>query len=257
MSNSFAVFVDSLTVHYDRIPVLWDVGFTIPQGLIVGVIGPNGAGKSTLFKAMLGIVRPVTGEISFLGKPLSKMRQKIAYVPQRASVDWDFPITVEELVLMGSYNRLTWFQRPSAQDRQAALKAMEMVDILEFRHHQIGELSGGQQQRAFLARALLQKADLYFMDEPFSGIDATTEKSIIQILHHLKSEGKTVFVIHHDLHNVQEYFDWILLLNTCVIACGPVAEVFTQENISRTYGQGFTLMEEAAKISQNKFDGRA
>lgn len=245
-----ALKVDQLTVNYDKTPVLWEISFEVPAGVLVGVIGPNGAGKSTLLKAVLGIVKPLSGQVEFLGGPLKKVRQRVAYVPQRSSVDWDFPITALDVVLMGRYGRLGVMQWPKAADKEAAKRALDMVGMLPFAQRQISELSGGQQQRLFIARALLQEADIYLMDEPFAGVDMATEKAIIALLDKLKSEGKTVFVVHHDLGSVDRYFDWVVMLNTCLIACGPVSEVFHQEAVMRTYGRSGALLEEAAKLSQ-------
>ncbi len=237
--------VENLFVNYDRTAVLWDVSFSIPTGVLVGILGPNGAGKSTLLKTSLGLVRPLSGKIEFLGMPLNKARSKIAYVPQRESVDWDFPITVLEVALMGRYGRLGAFTRVRKADREAAKSALELVGMSEFADRQIGELSGGQQQRLFLARAIVQNPDLFLLDEPFAGIDLATEKTIIELLKKLRSLGKTVIVVHHDLPTVPEYFDWAMLLNTRLIACGPVSEVFNKENMHLTFGQGAALFEEA------------
>lgn len=255
MKEEFAVDVEQLTVNYDHIPVLWDVCFSIPRGKLVGIIGPNGAGKSTLLKAMLGIVKPLSGKVAFFSHPLKKNYKKIAYVPQRNSVDWDFPITVLDLVLMGRYGKLNFLKWPRAADKEAARHALNLVGMLNFEHRQIGQLSGGQQQRIFIARALLQDAEIYFMDEPFAGVDIATEQAIIALLDSLKTQGKTLFVVHHDLNSVDKYFDWVILLNTSLIASGPTQEVFHAENLERAYGKSAHLLDEAAKLSQNKSTG--
>lgn len=244
-----------LSVNYDKTPVLWDITFDIPQGHLVGIVGPNGAGKSTLIKTSLGLLKPISGKIEFFGLPLKDVRRRVAYVPQRQSVDWDFPITVRDLVLMGRYGRLGLFHWPRKADWAAADRYLEMVGMEPYADRQISQLSGGQQQRVFIARALLQEADIYFMDEPFAGIDLASEKVIMSILSRLKSEGKTVFVVHHDLNTVESYFDWAILLNMHLIACGPVHEVFNAENLQATYGKSFSLFDEALKLSQNKTKG--
>lgn len=247
--------VEQLTVNYDKTPVLWDINFAIPAGISVGIIGPNGAGKSTLLKALLGMIRPLSGKMEFFGKPFKSARKRVAYVPQRSSVDWDFPITVLDLVLMGRYGHFGLFKRPTLADREGARRALERVGMLAFSDRQIRELSGGEQQRVFIARALFQDADVYFMDEPFAGVDAATEKAVILLLEKLKEMGKTLFIVHHDLHTVEQYFDWVILLNTCLIAYGPVKEVFHKDNILRTYSHGSALLDEAVRISQTKTSG--
>jgi manganese/zinc/iron transport system ATP- binding protein len=248
------VNVEELTVNYDKTPALWDVHFTVPPAL-VGIVGPNGAGKSTLLKALLGMVKPLTGKIEFFGLPLHQVRKKVAYVPQRSSVDWDFPLTAFDLVLMGRFGKLGPFRWPSRADRKAVESALDKVGMLPFAKRQIGELSGGQQQRLFVARALLQEADLYLMDEPFAGIDIATEKALMALFEELRKAGKTLFIVHHDLHTVERYFDWLLLLNTCLVASGPLKQVFSQENILRTYGRSSALLDEVAKLSKEKRGG--
>jgi manganese/zinc/iron transport system ATP- binding protein len=247
-----ALEAHQLTVNYDKTPVLWDITCAIPQGHLVGIVGPNGAGKSTLIKASLGLIKPISGKIEFFNLPLKEVRKRIAYVPQRQSVDWDFPITVRDLVLMGRYGRLGIMRWPRKADWEAADRYLEMVGMGPYANRQISQLSGGQQQRVFIARALLQEADIYFMDEPFAGIDLATEKTIMNILRKLKSEGKTVFVVHHDLNTVESYFDWAILLNMHLIACGPVHEVFNAENLNATYGKSFSLFDEALKLSRRQ-----
>lgn len=230
-----AVHVEDLTVAYRDHPVLWDIDLTVPQGVLLGIVGPNGAGKTTLIKAILGLVRTVAGTVQVLGQPLRTQRRHIAYVPQRGSVDWDFPTNVLDVVLMGTYGQLGWWRRPKAPQRQQALDALARVGMADFARRQISQLSGGQQQRVFLARALVQQAQVYFMDEPFQGVDAVTEKAIIELLRELRNTGRTVLVVHHDLHTVPEYFDWVTLLNVRKIAAGPVAEVFTPDNLATCY----------------------
>ncbi|HSX26824.1 MAG TPA: metal ABC transporter ATP-binding protein [Chlamydiales bacterium] len=252
---TIAIEVDALNINYGKTTVLWDVTFQIPKGLLVGIVGPNGAGKSTLLKALLGLIKPLSGKISLFGQSLSQIRQRIAYVPQRESIDWDFPITAIEVVLMGRYGRLGLFRRLRRADREAAKAALEMVGMSEFADRQISQLSGGQQQRLFIARALVQNADLLVLDEPFVGVDLATEKMIMGLLRRLKEEGKTILVVHHDLPTVEEYFDWVLLLNTQLLACGPTKEVFNRENLSRAFGQSQWLFQEAAALSAKSLSG--
>lgn len=243
--------VNQLTVTYDSTPVLRDVSLVVPGGLMVGIIGPNGAGKSTLIKAALGIVKPISGKVEFFGQALKRVRQKIAYVPQRESVDWDFPITVKDLVLMGRYGKLGLFHRPSKADTAAVDHYLELVGMEQYADRQINQLSGGQQQRAFLARALLQEADIYFFDEPFIGVDLATETVIIQLLQKLRASGKTIFVVHHDLFTVESYFDWVILLNQRLIACGETKRYFTPQYLSAAYGKSYALLNEALKVSKD------
>ena len=251
-NSSPALSVRSLSVNYDQTPVLWDISFEIPRGKIVGIIGPNGAGKSTLLKAVLGLTPSLSGKVEIFDSTLSNIRQRVAYVPQRESVDWDFPITVIELVLMGRYGRLGLFRRPRKADREEAMRFLETVGMEGYAHRQINQLSGGQQQRVFLARALMQEADLYFMDEPLNGIDLGTEKLIMNLLKQLQASGKSLFIVHHDLNTVESYFDWCLLLNIRLVASGPTKEVFTPQNLNTTYGKSYALFDEALKLSSEK-----
>ncbi len=251
-SPSYALEIQHLTVNYDKTPVLWDVNLSIPAGALVGIVGPNGAGKSTLMKSALGLVKPLSGKVEFFGMPLKKVRKRVAYVPQRESVDWDFPVTVFDLVLMGRYGRLGLFHRPRGADKAAAARYLQLVGMEEFSDRQISQLSGGQQQRVFLARALLQEADLYFMDEPFAGVDLATEKVIVDLLHRLRDEGKTVLVVHHDLNTVESYFDRVILLNMRLIASGPTDVCFNAQNLHAAYGKNYALLDEALKLSQQK-----
>jgi manganese/zinc/iron transport system ATP- binding protein len=231
-----AVSVHDLTVAYREQPVLWDIDLEIPTGVLAAVVGPNGAGKTTLLKSLLDLVPPVSGRVRFHGEPFRERRRDVAYVPQRGSVDWDFPTTVLDVVTMGTYRRLGWLRRPGRAERDAAMKSLGRVGMTDLASRQISELSGGQQQRVFLARALVQDARVYVMDEPFQGVDATTERTIIELLKELRAEGRTVLVVHHDLQTVPDYFDWVALLNVKLVAAGPVDEVFTQENLRRAYG---------------------
>ncbi len=231
-----AIMVSDLTVAYREQPVLWDIDLYVPAGVLLAIVGPNGAGKTTLMKAMLGLVKPAAGQVAIFGAPYRQQRQRVAYVPQRGSVDWDFPTSVLDVVMMGRYGALGWFRRPGRTERDLAFAALQQVNMEAYAARQISQLSGGQQQRVFLARALVQAADIYLMDEPFQGVDAVTEHAIIALLRELRAQGKTVVVVHHDLQTVPEYFDWVTLLNVRRIAHGPVAEVFTEANLSHTYG---------------------
>lgn len=232
-----AVEVTDLTVAYREKPVLWDIDLSVPSGVLLAIVGPNGAGKTTLIKAILGLIKPVAGQVLIHGKPYLMQRKLVSYVPQRGTVDWDFPTTVLDVVLMGTYGSLGWFRRPGAAEVTRAKDAIAKVGMMDFANRQISQLSGGQQQRVFLARALVQDAAVYFMDEPFQGVDATTEKAIVTLLQDLRKAGRTVLVVHHDLSTVRDYFDWVTLLNVRKIASGPVAEVFNDENLRLAYGQ--------------------
>lgn len=236
--TGMAVEVEDLTVSYDVKPVLVDVDIAVPAGRLAAVIGPNGAGKTTLVKAILGLLPVVSGEVRFpaLARMTEKeKRTRIAYVPQSGSVDWDFPSTVEDIVLMGRYGHVGWIRRPGKEDVRIAREKIEKVGMSTYRSRQIGQLSGGQQQRVFLARALAQEADIYFMDEPFKGVDAQTEKAIVATLKDIQAQGKTVLTVHHDLQTVPDYFDWVILVNRHIIAQGPMAQTFTDENVKTAY----------------------
>ncbi len=255
-SETSPVSIHDLTVAYHRKPVLWDVDLDIPEGKLVAVVGPNGAGKSTLIKAILDIVPRASGEVLLYGKPFKKQRKLVAYVPQRESVDWDFPIDALGVVLMGRYSTIGWCKPTGKKDKLLAMDALERVGMSEYAHRQINQLSGGQQQRVFLARALAQDSTIYFMDEPFASVDAATERAIIQVLSDLRERGKTVVVVHHDLQTVPEYFDHVIMLNMRVVAHGPVEEVFTNDNLKKTYGGRLTLLSEAAdRLAKNKVLG--
>ncbi len=248
--------IHDMTIAYHKKPVLWDVDLDIPEGKLVGIVGPNGAGKSTMIKAVMGLVPKASGWVKIYGRPYEEMRQSIGYVPQRESVDWDFPISAVEVVLMGRYGRLGWVRRPGREDRRLAREALAKVGMAEYADRQISQLSGGQQQRVFLARALVQDARLYLMDEPFSGVDAATERAIIDLLVELRGQDKTILVVHHDLQTVTNYFDWVIMINMRVVASGPTAEVFTNENLNKTYGGRLTLLSETAQAMAVPPQGR-
>ncbi len=239
--------VHDMTVAYHGKPVLWDIDFDIPEGKLIGIVGPNGAGKSTLIKACLDLIPKASGKVTMFGEPYHQQRQRVGYVPQRETVDWDFPVSALDLVAMGRYGKIGWFRRVSQSHKAAAMAALDEVGMADFAHRQISQLSGGQQQRVFLARALAQEASLYFMDEPFAAVDAATEAAIVRILQELKAAGRTTLVVHHDLQTVPQYFDWVILLNMRIVAVGPTELVFTQENLQKTYGGKLTLLEEAAQ----------
>jgi manganese/zinc/iron transport system ATP- binding protein len=236
----------NLTVAYREKPVLWHVDFAIRGPSLVGIVGPNGAGKSTLLKAVLGLLPVGSGHAEFFGQPLRKVRNRVGYVPQRESVDWDFPIQVLDVVLMGTYGRLGWIRRPGSAERDLARECLAKMGLGGLEKRQIGQLSGGQQQRVFLARALAQKADLYFMDEPMAGVDAATEQAIFRTLGELRDQGKTVIVVHHDLRSVPERFDQLLLINQRLVAHGPTKEVFTADILRKTYGGRLAILDELA-----------
>ncbi|MFQ5436315.1 MAG: metal ABC transporter ATP-binding protein [Anaerolineae bacterium] len=250
MSNQNAISVEDLTLAYGEKPVLWDIDLHVPEGILMAIVGPNGAGKTTLIKAILGLLKPAAGQVQIYGRAYHEQRKLVAYVPQRGSVDWDFPTSVLDIVMMGRYGSLGWFKRPRQTERALALEALEKVGMSQYANRQISQLSGGQQQRTFLARALVQDAQIYFMDEPFQGVDATTERAIVNLLKELRAAGKTVVVVHHDLQTVPEYFDWVTLLNVRRIASGPVSEVFTEANLRLAYGG------KVAFLSKSQLNGR-
>ena len=235
--------ITGLSVAYQKKPVLRNVSFEVTEGELIGVIGPNGAGKSTLIKAALGLIPRLAGEVKVYGKPCNQQRQLIGYVPQRESVDWDFPTNALDVVMMGRYGHLGWFRRPGSKEKEIAMECLSKVGMADYATRQISQLSGGQQQRVFLARALAQDAKLYFMDEPFAGVDAATEKAIISLLQELKGSGKTVIVVHHDLATVKEYFDSVLLLNVELQEYGRTNDVFTRANLQRTYGGRLSFLD--------------
>ena len=238
--------IHDLTVAYHKRPVLWGVDVEVSAGQLIGVIGPNGAGKSTLIKAAMGLLPVSSGWVKVFGQPVKDNLRRVGYVPQRESVDWDFPVSVMDVVLMGRYGHLGLFKRPRKEDREVARECLEKVKMLPYADRQISNLSGGQQQRVFLARALAQESDLYFMDEPFAGVDAATEAAIVTILQELKDQGKTLLVVHHDLPTAKTYFDSLLLLNMRVVAFGPTEEVFNYDLLQSTYGGRLTILSEVA-----------
>ncbi|MDM5302981.1 manganese ABC transporter ATP-binding protein MntB [Bacillus subtilis] len=240
----FPVELENVTVAYHKKPVLQDISLQVPEGKLIGIIGPNGAGKSTLIKTILGLVPRASGDISIYGKDYKNQRTRIGYVPQRGSVDWDFPTNALDVVLMGRYGRIGLLKRSKKADVEMAKSALDKVGMLDYAKRQISQLSGGQQQRVFLARALCQDADVYFMDEPFAGVDAATERAIMTLLAELKEKGKTVLVVHHDLQTAEDYFDWILLLHLRKIAFGPAENVFTIDNLQKTYGGRLTFLKD-------------
>ena len=244
-----ALELHDLTVAYHKRPVLYGVDVEIPSGQLVGIMGPNGAGKSTLIKAVMGLVRPISGWVKIFGESGTKNLTRIGYVPQRESVDWDFPVNVLDVVLMGRYGKLGTGRRPRQEDRDIARACLEKVGMLPLADRQIANLSGGQQQRVFLARALAQESDLYLMDEPFAGVDATTEAAIVTLLQDLQAKGKTILVVHHDLTSAKQYFDMLLLINLRLVAFGPTADVFTPELLQKTYGGRLTILSEVAHAS--------
>lgn len=239
------LWVNDLTVAYHRKPVLWDIGLSLPEGRLIAVVGPNGAGKSTLIKAVLGLVNRASGAVSIYGRPYEEQRHLVGYVPQRESVDWDFPVNAMDVVAMGLYRQIGWFKPVTRRHQKTAIAELEKVGMAAYAKRQISQLSGGQQQRVFLARALAQDARLYFMDEPFAGVDVATERAIIALLKELKSAGKTCIVVHHDLQTVPTYFDYVVLLNMRVVDAGPIDRVFTEENLKKTYGGKLTLLSQA------------
>jgi manganese/zinc/iron transport system ATP- binding protein len=241
------VSIHDMTVAYHRNPVLWNVDYIAPRGSLIAIVGPNGSGKTTLIKAVLDLVPKVSGSVRVFGMPYRKVRGRVGYVPQRETVDWDFPIDALQVVAMGLYRKIGWCWPVSRPYREDAYEALRRVGMADYAHRQISQLSGGQQQRVFLARALAQDADIYLMDEPFAGVDAATERAIVAILRELRSTGKTVLVVHHDLQTVQEYFDEVILLNMRLVAAGPAGDVFTPENLRKTYGGKLALLDQVGQ----------
>lgn len=250
--DKVALEVHDLTVTYEKKPVLWDIDFLLPEHELTAIVGPNGAGKSTLIKAIMGLIPTVSGAITVFGKSVASQRKRLAYVPQRESVDWNFPVNVEDVVMMGRYGKVGLFKRPRSVDKSIVEEALHSVGMEDFRKRQISQLSGGQQQRVFLARALAQHADIYIMDEPFSGVDAATEEAILQLLNTLKKEGKTVLLVHHDLQTVASYFDNILLLNLRQVAFGPMKTTFTAENLQKTYGGRLNILSDVIELTRKQ-----
>ncbi len=244
--------VHDLTVSYSRKPVLWGVDFTLPSSCIAGIVGPNGAGKSTLLKTIMGLIPASSGHVRLFGKPLDEVRHRVSYVPQRESVDWDFPVSVLDVVLMGRYGNVGLLRNTGQKDRAIALDCIDKVGMSAYAKRQISQLSGGQQQRVFLARALAQEADIYFMDEPFAGVDAATEQAIIGLLRDMASNNKTIVVVHHDLQSAREYFDWTILLNMHLVASGPTDEVFTDEMIQQAYGGRLSPLSQVGDMMEKR-----
>lgn len=243
-----AIETHNLSVSYNQRPVLWNIDFELPTGNIIGILGPNGSGKTTLLKAIMGLVKTSSGYVKVFDSDLDAVRERISYVPQRESVDWNFPANVMDIVLMGRYRRSNLTKRLSSHDRDLAAEALEKVNMLEFSNRQISQLSGGQQQRVFIARSLCQGADLYIMDEPFIGVDAATEEAIMDLLMEMRNEGKTVIVVHHDLQSAKEFFDWIVLLNTRLVASGPISEVFTEELLQQAFGGKLNALSRVGEL---------
>ena len=246
-----ALETHDLTVTYHKRPVLYGVDVEVEQGSLVGIIGPNGAGKSTLIKSIMGVVPTAGGWTKVFDKPIKENLHRVGYVPQRESVDWDFPVTVMDVALMGTYGKLGLFRRAGKKEKLIASEALDKVGMLPYAKRQIGNLSGGQQQRVFLARALAQDSDLYFMDEPFTGVDAATESAIITLLKEMREKGKTVLVVHHDLQTARDYFDHLLLLNMRLVAFGKTKDMYTTELLQKTYGGRLTILDEVAGQSAN------
>ncbi len=251
-NKDIALEIHDLTVAYDKKPILWGVDLSLPKGVLCGVIGPNGAGKSTLLKSIMGLLKQQGGYVKILDQEIDKVRKLVSYVPQRESVDWNFPASVYDVVMMGRYGQLRLLQRPKKSDKEIVLQAIEDVGMSPFINRQISELSGGQQQRVFMARALAQQAQIYFMDEPFAGVDAATEQMIMKVLQSLRSQGKTVIVVHHDLQSASHFFDWAILLNQRLITYGPIHDVFTTEHLQATYGGRLTLLSDIINTVKNQ-----
>ena len=247
-----ALELHNVTVTYSQKPVLWNIDYTLPTGKLIGVVGPNGSGKTTMIKSVMGLVPMSSGYIKVFDKSLAELRQRVSYVPQRGSVDWDFPASVLDVVLMGRLKNNNIFKRFSKQDKEIAMECLKKVKMENFIKRQISELSGGQQQRVFLARSLAQQADLYLMDEPFVGVDAATESAIIELLKDMRAQGKTIMVVHHDLQTVREYFDWLVLLNTRLVASGPTQEVFTPDFLYETYGGKLSILAQVGELIKEK-----
>ena len=242
--NSAPLAIHDMTVAYHRRPVLWDIDYDAPPGKLTAIVGPNGSGKTTLIKAAVDLVPRASGDVRFFGSAYHKVRHRVGYVPQRGSVDWDFPVNALDVVAMGLYKQIGWLRPVTRRYRDQAMHYLERVGMADYAKRQISQLSGGQQQRVFLARALSQQADVYLMDEPFVGVDAATERAIVVILQELREAGKAALVVHHDLQTVPEYFDHVLLLNMRIVATGPIPDVFTPENLRATYGGKLALLDQ-------------
>src|SRR5690606_1459424 len=242
------VEVHDLTVSYHQNPVLWNIDLSLPAGALVGILGPNGAGKSTLIKTIMGLLDYNSGYVKIFDQELDQVRKRISYVPQRESVDWDFPASALDVVMMGTYHKVGLFKRPGKKERALAMACLEKVNMSTYADRQISELSGGQQQRVFIARSLAQEANIYFMDEPFAGVDISTEKAIVNLLKEMSAEGKTVVVVHHDIYSASEYFNWVILLNMYLVASGKTADVLTDELLQKTYGGKLSLLTDVGNL---------
>jgi manganese/zinc/iron transport system ATP- binding protein len=242
----------NLTVLYGRKPALWNVDFELPDKQVIGIMGPNGSGKSTLLKSIMGVAEPTSGYTKVYNQELDDVRDKVSYVPQRQDIDWDFPASVWDVVSMGRFQKRGLFKKLNSEDKDIISESLEKVNMLGFAKRQISQLSGGQQQRVFLARAMAQQGDLFLMDEPFAGVDITTEAMIIDLIKELKEAGKTLVIVHHDLHTAQSYFDWLVLLNTRLVACGPTNEVFTDQILADTYGGKLTTISKISQELENR-----
>lgn len=248
MTEEYPLVTERLSAAYGKEPIIFDINLEIPKGTIAGIVGPNGAGKSTLIKAIMGLVPVCQGKVSIFGKPFKKALKHVGYMPQRENIDWDFPVTVHDVVMMGRYQKLGLFKSPTKEDHDFVNACLGKVELLPYKDRQISNLSGGQQQRVFLARALAQESDLYFMDEPFAGVDAKTEKAIMTVLQELRDKGKSLIVIHHDLATVRDHFDYLVLINHQIIAAGPTEKIFTIENLEKTYQGNLHIFRERELI---------
>ena len=252
MTTTPIIEAHNLTVLYGRKPAIWNVDFKLPEGQVIGIMGPNGSGKSTLLKAIMGVVNPTTGYTKVYDQELEKIRHKVSYVPQRQDIDWDFPASVWDVVSMGRFHIRGLFKRLTSEDHDIIQESLEKVNMLGFAKRQISQLSGGQQQRVFLARALAQQGKLFLMDEPFAGVDIATEEMIVDLLKDMQSKGKTLVIVHHDLHTAQSYFDHLVLLNTRLVACGKISDVFTDQILTDTYGGKLTTISKISQELENK-----
>jgi manganese/zinc/iron transport system ATP- binding protein len=242
----------NLTVLYGRKPAIWNVDFKLPEGQVIGIMGPNGSGKSTLLKSIMGVVTPTTGYTKVYDQELNQVRHKVSYVPQRQEIDWDFPASVWDIVSMGRFHFRGLFKRLTSEDNDIIQESLEKVNMLGFAKRQISQLSGGQQQRVFLARAIAQQGELFLMDEPFAGVDIATEEMIVDLLKEMKDQGKTLVIVHHDLHTAQSYFDHLVLMNTRLVACGKTSDVFTDQILTDTYGGKLTTISKISQELENK-----
>lgn len=242
----------NLTVLYGQKPALWNVDFTLPPQNVIGIMGPNGSGKSTLLKTIMGVIEPTSGYTRVFDKELNEARHWVSYVPQRQDIDWDFPASVWDVVRMGRFQQRGLFKKLTSEDKDIIAQSLEKVNMLGYAKRQISQLSGGQQQRVFLARALAQQGKLFLMDEPFAGVDIATEEMIVELLKEMKAEGKTLLIVHHDLHTAQSYFDWLVLLNTRLVASGPIDHVFKDKILTDTYGGKLTTLSKLSQELQNR-----